>query len=361
MKQVFYMQIISLLFLVVFLPTLSSCVSSNTGAVTQVTMVPEGDSIVTTSTLNEEERQLLERAKKKGAFSPSPGASIDIATNKTIPVREYLDRYPEYGEQGQIDYTVGPSDILKVEVFDEQEMSRNAVRVSGDGYISFPLIGRIKVAGLTTGAIEQLIAQKLRDDGFFLNAQIAVLIAEYGSKRYKVLGAVKKPGIFFLKANEQILDALSEVGGIAPETAGRELLVIRHQPDQSSAAEDKKIVISINLISLLENGDTRSNLRLIQGDVIYVPKANLFYIMGEVKEPGSYTFTKKNITLVEAIGTAGGFTPIAARNKTRIIRVEDGREKIITVNVDAITDAGRKIHDVNIKPNDIIIVPQSFF
>jgi len=323
-------------------------------------MVPEGDSIVSTATLDEEERQLLERAKKKGALSPSGGASIDIAVSKTLPVREYLERYPEYGEQGQIDYTVGPSDILKIEVFDEKEMSRDAIRVSGDGYISFPLIGRLKVAGLTTSDIEQLISRKLREGGFFLNAQIAVLIAEYGSKRYKVLGAVTKPGIFFLKANEQILDALSEVEGIEPDTAGRELLVIRHQPDLSSA-ENKKIVISINLVSLLEGGDTLSNLRLIQGDVIYVPKANLFYIMGEVKEPGSYNFTKKNITLVEAIGTAGGFTPIAARNKTRIIRVEDGQEKIITVNVDAITDAGRKIHDVNILPNDIIIVPQSFF
>ena len=360
MKQVSYFQILFVLFQILLLTGLSSCTGSK-GAVTQVTMVPEGESIVSTSSLDEEERQLLERAKKKGELPSSPGSAIDIAANKTLPVREYLERYPAYGEQGQIDYTVGPSDILKIEVFDEKEMSRDAVRVSGDGYISFPLIGRLKVAGLTTSGIEQLISRKLSSGGFFLNAQIAVLIAEYGSKRYKVLGAVTKPGIFFLKANEQILDALSEVEGVDQETAGRELLVIRHQPGQSGIGDNKKIVISINLVSLLEGGDTLSNLRLIQGDVIYVPKANLFYIMGAVKEPGSYNFTKKNITLVEAIGTAGGFTPIAARNKTRIIRVENGQEKIITVNVDAITDAGRKIHDVNILPNDIIIVPQSFF
>jgi len=67
------------------------------------------------------------------------------------------------------------------------------------------------------------------------------------------------------------------------------------------------------------------------------------------------------ITLVEAIGMAGGFTPIASRNSTRIIRVEDGVEKIIEVRVDAIIDAGKKIHDVIIKPDDIIVVPESFF
>jgi polysaccharide export outer membrane protein len=83
--------------------------------------------------------------------------------------------------------------------------------------------------------------------------------------------------------------------------------------------------------------------------------------MGQVKKPGSYKFTQKDLTLVGAIGNAGGFTNIAARKKTRIIRVENGVEKIITVNVDAITSAGRKIQDIRIKPDDIIIVPQSFF
>ena len=58
---------------------------------------------------------------------------------------------------------------------------------------------------------------------------------------------------------------------------------------------------------------------------------------------------------------AGGFTLIAARNKTRIIRVENGVEKIIQVKVDAITGAGKKIQDVVIRPDDIIFVPESFF
>ena len=64
---------------------------------------------------------------------------------------------------------------------------------------------------------------------------------------------------------------------------------------------------------------------------------------------------------MEAIGMAGGFTPIAARNRTRIIRVENGVEKIIEVKVDAITGAGRKIQDVIIQPHDVIVVPESFF
>ncbi len=96
-------------------------------------------------------------------------------------------------------------------------------------------------------------------------------------------------------------------------------------------------------------------------DLLYIPTAEHIYIIGQVKSPGSYTIPEGEITLVGAIGMAGGFTRIAARNKTRIIRLEDGVEKIIEVKVDAITEAGKKIQDVQIKPGDIIVVPESFF
>jgi polysaccharide export outer membrane protein len=100
---------------------------------------------------------------------------------------------------------------------------------------------------------------------------------------------------------------------------------------------------------------------LVDRDVLYVPTAEYFYIIGQVRKPGSYAIPDREITLVEAIGMAGGFTRIASRNKTRIIRVEEGIEKIIQVKVDAIIKAGKKIQDVVIQPNDVIVVPESFF
>ena len=117
----------------------------------------------------------------------------------------------------------------------------------------------------------------------------------------------------------------------------------------------------IDLSGLLKGSDQISNIFLADQDVLYIPKAEFFYIMGEVKTPGSYAFNKKDITIIEAISMAGGFTPIAARNKTRIVRIEDGREKIYDVNVDAITKSGKMIQAVHIKPNDLIVVPESFF
>lgn len=338
----------------------TACVGSG-GDVSQTIIVQDRNGTVATS-LNQKERELIERVREMGEFASAAEKPSEIIDRKTttLSVEEYQKRYSTNSGPGELSYTVGPNDVLKIEIFDEKELSREAVRVSGDGYISFPLIGRVRVDGFTTNAIERFIAWKMKEGGFLLDAQVSALITEFGSKRYKVLGAVKKPGIFFLKSSEQILDALSGVEGVDQETAGKELLVLRQQPG-SRPGDSTKIVISVELERLLEGGDTQSNLRLMPDDVVYVPKAAMFYIMGEVKVPGSYKFTKKDITLVEAISTAGGFTPIAARNRTRIVRVDDGREKIITVNVDAITAAGRKIDDVRIKPNDIVIVPESFF
>jgi len=114
-------------------------------------------------------------------------------------------------------------------------------------------------------------------------------------------------------------------------------------------------------VAALKGGDQVSNLLLHNEDLLFIPKAENFYIIGQVKEPGSYPIMQSEITLVEAISMAGGFTPIAARNRTRIVRVEDGVEKIYEIRVDEITETGKKARDLRVEPGDVIVVPESFF
>ena len=92
------------------------------------------------------------------------------------------------------DYTVGGNDVLSIIVYEEKDLSKDAIRVSGKGSISFPLIGRLKVAGLTTSAIENLIAEKLAAQQYLLNAHVDVQVTEYNSKHFFVLGEVGTPG-----------------------------------------------------------------------------------------------------------------------------------------------------------------------
>lgn len=283
----------------------------------------------------------------------------------TVP--EYLSKYPESKTIGE-DYRIGGYDVLSITVYEEKDLTIEAIRVSADGFISFPLIGRINVANMNTSEVEKLIAQKLSEGGYLLDAHVSVLVTKYESRKFSVLGHVKSPGTYPLQAREKVLDGISKANGLAGESdymgrslggEAQEAMVIRTL--NPGLPDARKIVINFDLQGLLKGRDQISNIYLADQDVIYIPKADYFYIIGEVKNPGSYAFIKKDITIVEALSIAGGFTRIAARNKTRIVRIENGVERIYEVNVDAITKAGKMIQAVPIKPNDLIVVPESFF
>lgn len=325
------------------------------GDIVHVTAV-EGDEIKGLKERDLAKLEEIKKAKKKEDINSGLSSVIEETPHYTVS--QYLKAYPEARSYSD-DYIIGGNDVLGITVYEELDLSREAVRVSGDGYISFPLIGRLKVAGLTTSEMEQFISNRLAREQYLLDAHVSVMVTGYNSRHYLVLGAVKNPGSHPLRARERVLDAISQVEGLEPEKASNRAMIIRTLEPETR--KKRRVVIEINLTDLLRRGDQLSNLPLFDKDVLYVPPVEHFYIIGQVKTPGSYGMPGSEITLVEAIGMAGGFTPIASRNKTRIIRMEDGLEKVIEVKVDEITKAGKKIHDVIIKPDDIIVVPESFF
>ena len=335
------------------------------GEVVKITTVQEGSLY---NGLKKEDLAQLDKIKQ-GKEDKVIDSSLQTVIEETehFSVAQYLSEHPEQKGPAGGDYKVGGYDVLSITVYEEKDLSREAVRVSADGYISFPLIGRILVDNLTTSAIERLISYKLAQGQYLLDAHVSVMVTEYNSKRFLVLGAVNSPGSYSLQAQERVLDAISRAGGITmagdsyttQAGAGKTGMIIRAENPNTN--KERKIVINIDLQGLLKGKDQISNIFMAGKDVLFIPPAEHFFIIGQIQNPGSYPLTQKEITLVEAISIAGGFTRIAARNRTRIIRIEDGIEKIIGVNVDAITDAGKKIQDVIIQPGDVIIIPESFF
>ena len=326
------------------------------GEVVKVTTVQDGSY----AGLKKHDLAKLDEIKKvRGDKGINDTLKNVIEETRHFSIAQYLMQHPEAKGASGGDYRVGGYDVLSIIVYEEKDLSREAVRVSADGYISFPLIGRIKVDDFATSEIEKLISLKLAEEQYLLDAHVSVMVTGYNSKRFLVLGAVEKPGSYSLQARERVLDAISKAGGIDFDQAGKKGMIIRTEnPDTH---QERKIVINLDLQSLLKARDQISNIFLADKDVLFVPTGEYFYIIGQVKNPGSYPLTDRQITLLEAISTAGGFTRIAARNRTRIIRLEDGVEKIIEVKVDAITDTGKKIQDVIIQPDDVIVVPESFF
>ena len=254
------------------------------------------------------------------------------------------------------DYRVGADDVIDISIYDQPDLSKT-VRVLPDGSISFPLLGSLKVDGLTVSELESHLEESLSKD-YLVNPQVSVFIREFRSRKIYLLGEVVRPGLLELTGPTTLLEALSRVGGVKKE-AGKTAIISRRGKGEKKGGENTD-PIKIDMVKLLEEGDTSLNIALQEGDVVHVPKANSFFIMGEVKKPGSYILDK-GITIVQAITMAGGFTKIAAPTRTKIIRIKDGKEETITVVVTDVTKRGDKSKDIDLEPDDIIVIPESFF
>ena len=238
------------------------------------------------------------------------------------------------------DYVVGERDVLRVTVYDHPDLT-TVGRVSGEGTFFFPFLGDVKVKGLTIPQIASKISSQLAD-GYIVNPQVSVFIEEYRSRKVLLIGEVIRPGPYELTGPTTLLELLSRAGPLA-SNAGDEAIIKR----KTSGSEQ---AIKIDLIRLIEKGDTTVDLVLQDGDSIYIPKAGVFYVHGEVKKPDMYKF-KEGLTVIKAITMAGGFTDIASPKRTRIKRLENGKE--ITLE--------KVGFDEVIKADDVIFVPESLF
>ncbi|NQT23482.1 MAG: polysaccharide export protein [Candidatus Omnitrophica bacterium] len=166
------------------------------------------------------------------------------------------------------EYRLQSTDVLKITVHEHPDLETRT-RVTSDGSITFPLLGKLNVVGLTVQELETEIKTLLEKD-YLVSAQVLVFIEEYHPKQVSVVGEVSAPGKFDM-------------------------------PDE------------------------------------------------------------KDMTLLEAIAMAGGFTKDADINSTRVIRIEDGEKKTIKVRVKDITEKGEKEKDITLESDDIVFVPESFF
>jgi len=278
------------------------------------------------------------------------------------------------------DYTIGPQDVLKIEVWDNPDLSRE-VTVSLKNTISFPLIGEMNVEGCTAEDLQQKIRSRLAD-GYLVNPQVTVTVKEYNSKKVYVLGEVNKPGYYPFSKVTTMVEIISMAGGLTPD-AGQEAYIIRSaekidpkeikQLIQKGGGRDlpsetvingsatqtasgsgsgasgglKNQVITLNLNDF--NQGINLHFELQNNDTLYIPKAKFFYVVGEVKSPGRFKL-EKEINVLQTISMAGGLTPKANERKIKIIRTINGQEHEIKAKM---TDP--------VMPDDIIKVPESFF
>ncbi|AKU10722.1 putative polysaccharide export protein [Azoarcus sp. CIB] len=245
-------------------------------------------------------------------------------------------------EENAREYVLGPGDIVRISVFQNPDLTTEG-RVSETGALTFPLIGSVPLGGRTVSAAEALVAERLRAGGFVLQPQVTVLPVQIRGNQVAVLGHVNKPGRYPLDTfNVRVTDMLANAGGIA--AGGDDVLVL------VGVRDGQRIRRELDLPALFQRGDADADVMLSPGDVIYVRRADVFYIYGEVQKPGAFRL-ERNMTVMQALATGGGPTLRGTVRGLRIHRrAPDGNLAVIEP---ALED--------RLRPDDIIYVKESLF
>ena len=256
-------------------------------------------------------------------------------------------------------YRIGPGDILDIRILNRPTLSRDAVRVEGNGVIRMPLIDEeIQAACKTEGELAKEIAERYTK--FYRKPQVDVFIKEYHSRQVAVIGAVNEQSRFELQRRIRLLELLTYAKGTSPK-AGQTINIVhaaRAQGCQKPGETADDAAFSSYKLSETLQGDPRANPYIEAGDIITVPEANLVYVVGNVYTPLTIPL-KEPITLSRAVAMAGGVKQDSKKDKVRIVRQEPGAATSKEILVDLTAIEKKRADDIALMPNDIIDVPTS--
>ncbi len=237
---------------------------------------------------------------------------------------------------------LGAGDSVTLSVFGQPDMATTTF-VADDGTLAIPLAGPVQVAGLSPSEASQRIEKALRDGKFLVDPHVTISAIVSRSQRVSVIGEVAHPGRFVIESNIDILDLLAEAGGVTENAAD---VVYLLRPDK-----DGNVIRSeISLKAMARGARADSTQAIKGGDSIYVPRAEQFYIYGEVTAPGKFR-VEPGMTVVQAIARAGGLTPRGSQRRVEIKRLQsDG----------SYTTSSAKL-DEQVRSDDVIRVKESIF
>ncbi len=258
------------------------------------------------------------------------------------------------------DYRIGAEDLLAITLFNVAESDgrvtprSTSVRVSQQGKVTLPLLGEISVMGLTVADLERVLRE--RYDKYIHNPQVGILVTEY-RQRASVIGEVRNPSVFELSGPKTVLELLAMAGGVT-ETAGSQVHIYRQGAEGRQSYVIDLFALASNAGLINEKNASLVNMPVQSGDVINVPQAGSFFVDGAVGRPGSYRLGSRT-TITQALATAGGVDEELANYSGVTIFRRQGPEEFETIPVDLEEILAGDLADLQIEPDDVIIVPIS--
>jgi polysaccharide export outer membrane protein len=280
-----------------------------------------------------------------GGDSGPPAATSAPAT--TLPVTAPAVSAPK-------DYTLYPGDLLKVEVFDHQDLT-TTLRIPASGNVPFPLIG--EVTGVVGRSIDQFTSEvsKRLLAGYIRQAVVTATVIEFSPRFVYVMGNVAKPNSVPLNPFIQLtaMQAIGQAGGFLEDANRAGTQVIRDDPAKPGAKIGLAVPVTDKADSLVGDVELRPN------DIIIVPRLDRVYIIGQVGKPGAVNLPSQEIlTVSKAVSLAGGFGQYAKQADVQLMR---SGKRVQVVDVRAILTGDTKIQDPVLEPGDTVFVPESRF
>lgn len=241
------------------------------------------------------------------------------------------------------DLVIGPGDLLDISVYGAPDSART-VRVGKSGDVLLPMVGRIKIAGMTVEAAERAIAKQFAAGNYYNDPQVIIFEREPAAQGISVLGEVQRPGIYPLFGNPKLFDVISAAGGTT-QRAGRQVTITRRSGGSESLALAQ------------DSRDPQSNPTIQAGDTVVVSKAGVVYVVGDVRLPSGIVLDKPGMTVAQAIAMAQGTNPTAKLDHAKLVRKGANGPTEIPIHLEKILEA--KAPDVPLQADDIIFVPNS--
>ena len=245
-------------------------------------------------------------------------------------------------------YSIASGDLLTVAVYRQDDMTYR-LRVDPEGYIRFPIAGRVFVAGNSADAIERTIAAALRKHGYS-QPEVVVSVEAYAPRNVFVLGAVESAANVVIPEGSEItaMQAISATGGLS-EDADVDGIVVRRFKG------GKGTTLKLNARDIL-NGKVGEDTRLMPGDTVVVPRVRAISVLGTVKKPGQFFATPEApLTVSRVVALAGGAERPNSLSQIRVTRGKDSFE----VDVRSMLESGKGGNDLELRPGDIVYVPET--
>jgi polysaccharide biosynthesis/export protein len=281
-------------------------------------------------------------------------ASISLALAAALALAQANNETPTY--------LLGPEDQVSIRALHAVELGERPYLVNASGFVTVPMLGQVKAAGLTVEQFEKALAGRLGE--YLTDPQVVVTIVEYRSQPVSVLGAVNKPGVYQLRGSRTLLEVLSMAEGMKTDASQVVELTRRKEhgliPRLQAKEEEKVSTAKINVAAVTQGRDPAGNILIKPHDVISVPMAEKVYVLGLVQKPGPFGLTDgRTMSVLEAFSNAGGAMPTAALHRARILRINPGASNRteIAVNLNRVMEGHNT--DLVLGPEDILYVPNS--